>query len=277
MHFLLAGLLVGTVHLSFGCDAAAQSTREGSVDAGRQIRFQLTAWDVDPDSVKVAVSPEGVTDASFDGYFLRIRGIKHGKANVRVSGRAGDPGMAFTETFAITVGDAQPQSYLPPKTVRDYFMLLPEEYFVLEGCKWETDQDCEQARNEYLSHFLEVYDTQNGYLKGGCDGAQNCLEMAIFRKPDGSHVVGLTVTFEAESRTRFLEYSDSKWADATARVIPEFSEDLHYELPRNGTTIRVLAKVNRIDEEGTEVTELGDHLFSLKWDEGRFVRAPISR
>jgi hypothetical protein len=59
-----------------------------------------------------------------------------------------------------------------PKTVRDFFELLPDEYFLLEGCDRQTDNDCKEARREYLKNFTEIEDIRNGYFKGGCDGAQ---------------------------------------------------------------------------------------------------------
>ena len=58
-----------------------------------------------------------------------------------------------------------------PKTVRDFFNLLPQKYFLLEGCEPAKDKNCQKARAAYLKTFLEVEDTANGYLKGGCDGA----------------------------------------------------------------------------------------------------------
>jgi hypothetical protein len=75
-----------------------------------------------------------------------------------------------------------------PKTVRDFFMLLPEKYFTLEGCDREKDKDCKKAREDYLRTFGEV-DIPNGYIKGGCDGGQACIEMAIFKRPDGTYLV----------------------------------------------------------------------------------------
>jgi hypothetical protein len=72
-----------------------------------------------------------------------------------------------------------------PKTVRDFFELLPQKYFPLEGCADNpTKRNCDRARAEYLRTFLEVEDTKNGYMRGGCDGAQSCFQMALFKRPD---------------------------------------------------------------------------------------------
>lgn len=275
IRFVIAGFAAAFVLSSFGIEAAAQETRSGKVDTGRSIGFMLAEYDFDENAVEVRISPNGIVEASLRGNLLKVKGLAKGTAKVRVSGMAGDPQRAFVETFSISVGEAKRPEFLSPKTVRDYFMLLTDEYFVMEGCKWETDQDCEQAKREYLRDFLEVDDPKNGYLKAGCDGAQNCLEMAVFRKPDSTHLVGISVTVEGESSAVFLEFRDSAWVNVSEAVIPDFSEEVHYELPRNGTTMRVFEKVWREDEEGYERQGLGRHLYSLKWEKGGFARVKV--
>ena len=142
-----------------------------------------------------------------------------------------------------------------PKTVRDFFALLPEKYFILEGCFRESDKDCSKARAEYLKTFTEVEDIANGYFKGGCDGAQACIEMAIFKRPDGSYLVGLATSGEMMNDFYFLDYKDGKWSDISSTVVPEFSKKNWYELPRVGTTVKVFAK--KIDEQ---------------WKDGKFTK-----
>jgi hypothetical protein len=73
-----------------------------------------------------------------------------------------------------------------PKTVRDFFNLLPQKYFTIEGCVDNpTRENCDKARAKYLNSFLEIEDIANGYMKGGCDGAQSCFSMALFKRPNG--------------------------------------------------------------------------------------------
>ena len=157
-----------------------------------------------------------------------------------------------------------------PKTVRDFFMLLPEKYFLLEGCERAKDKDCRQAKLDYLKTFGEVEDTVNGYLKGGCDGAQSCLEMAIFKRPDGKYIVGLAVSQEMMDSYYFLDYEDDRWTDVSAQIVPQFSKKNMYELPRKGTTIKVFAK--KILEKGDdyEISEKGEKLYDLEWSGGKF-------
>lgn len=157
-----------------------------------------------------------------------------------------------------------------PKTVPDFFMLLPEKYFTLEGCDREKDKDCKKAREEYLKTFGEVVDLQNGYIKGGCDGGQACMEMAIFKRPDGSYLIGLATFAETLNDYYFLDHNNGVWSDVSSTV-PEFSKKNMYELPRHGTTVQVFAK--KIIEQGPdfEASEKGRKLYDLIWKDGKFT------
>ena len=98
-----------------------------------------------------------------------------------------------------------------PKTVRDFFNLLPEKYFTLEGCDRAADKDCKKARADYLKTFTIVEDIANGYFKGGCDGGQSCIEMAIFKRPDGTYLIGVATSGEMINDFHFLDYAGGKW------------------------------------------------------------------
>lgn len=158
-----------------------------------------------------------------------------------------------------------------PKTVRDFFSLLPDKYFVLEGCEREKDKDCSKARAEYLKTFTEVEDIKNGYFKGGCDGAQSCIEMAIFKRPDGNYLVGVATSGEMINDFYFLDYTGGKWTDVS-RDVPEFSKANWYELPRVGTTVKVFAKKVTEKGEDFEISEKGKKLYDLVWRDGRFAK-----
>lgn len=165
-----------------------------------------------------------------------------------------------------------PQTGGQPRTIRDFFNLLPYKYFTLEGCDRETDKDCRKARTEYVKNFTLVEDIPNGYFKGACDGAQACIEMAIFKRPDGAYLVGVATEFEMGSNFYFLDYAGGKWEDVSAIVVPEYSKKNWYELPRHGTTMKVYAK--KIIEQGDdfEASEKGKLLYSLAWKDGRFTK-----
>src|SRR5262249_6656652 len=49
-----------------------------------------------------------------------------------------------------------------PKTVREFFMALPDKYFTVESCESAKDKGCKKAKEDYLRNLLEVEDTANG-------------------------------------------------------------------------------------------------------------------
>lgn len=153
-----------------------------------------------------------------------------------------------------------------PRTVREFFNLLPQKYFTLEGCVANpTKANCDKARREYIENYLEVEDTANGYWKSGCDGAQSCLTLALFKRPNGTYIVALFKEFEEATENYFLEYRGGKWIDIAAQAIPQFSKNNIYELPQNGTTIAVFAK----NKNGGKAAN-GKKLYDLVWKSGKF-------
>jgi len=182
-------------------------------------------------------------------------------------GQKTSPTEANTTTAENRAPEIKATDAAQPRTVRDFFNLLPSKYFTLEGCIEANDKNCDKARREYIKTFLEVEDTANGYWKSGCDGAQSCLTMALFKRPDTSYIVAVMTEFEMGSDNYFLEYKDGKWTDLSSQVIPEFSKNNIYELPRKGTTIQVFKK-KTVD---TDITEKGAKLYDLAWNAGKFT------
>lgn len=153
-----------------------------------------------------------------------------------------------------------------PKTVREFFNILPQKYFLLEGCEPEKDKNCEKARAEYVKTYLEVEDTKNGYWKSSCDGGQSCLEMALFKRPDSTYTVAVHTLSEAEETNYFLDCKDGKWTDISSQVVPEFSAKNIYQLPRYGTTVEVFKK----NFPEPDFSERGEKIYELEWKEGKF-------
>jgi hypothetical protein len=159
-----------------------------------------------------------------------------------------------------------------PRTVMDFFALLPDKYFGLEGCDRATDKDCKKAREDYIKTYGEVVDVKNGYFKGGCDGAQTCIEMAIFKRPDGSYLVGIATFAEMMNDFYFLDYAGGKWTDVAADAVPEFSKKNWYELPRVGTTMKVYSKKIVEETADYEISDKGKLMYELAWKDGKFTR-----
>lgn len=159
-----------------------------------------------------------------------------------------------------------------PKTVRDFFNLLPEKYFEISCCVSRDEPDSEKAHAKYLEAFLEVEDTANGYLKGGCDGGQECITMALFKRPNGTYIIGVETYNTMTEYNYFLEYRNGKWYDISSKVVPQFSKNKLYSLPRYGTTIEVFAKkvIEKISEDQI-IYEIGAKLYDLIWKDGKFT------
>lgn len=155
-----------------------------------------------------------------------------------------------------------------PKTVREFFNILPEKYFALEGCNKEEDKNCDKARAEYIKNYLEIEDIKNGYWKSGCDGAQSCLTMALFKRPDSSYIVHLLTEFEGGEESHFLDYKNGKWTDIGSQIIPQYSAKNIYIPPRIGTTVEVFKK----NFPEPNYSERGEKLYDLVWKDGKFSR-----
>lgn len=159
-----------------------------------------------------------------------------------------------------------------PKTVTDYFSLLPQQIFALEGCDPTQDKGCKKARKEYLKNFKQVEDTKNGYFKAGCDGGQSCIEMALFKRPDATYVVAVAIEFEMGEEYYFLDYKNGVWSDISKKVIPGFSKENAYKIPRFGTTIEVYSTKLIEKGEDYEMRERGGKIYDLEWKNGKFVK-----
>src|SRR5262245_5975280 len=164
-----------------------------------------------------------------------------------------------------------------PKTVREFFMALPDKYFTVMGCQPAKDKGCTKAKEDYLRNVLQAEDSATGYLKAGCDGGQECIEMALFRKPDGTYVIGVTTGSELASHSYFLDYNGKTWTDISSKVVPQFSKKNYYQLPQYGTTVEVFGR-QIADEDKDEdadapadTGEKGDKLYDLEWKGSKFA------
>lgn len=157
-----------------------------------------------------------------------------------------------------------------PKTARDFFMALPSRYFSIECCAPEN-KPYRQAKAEYLKQYLNVDDPANGYISAHGDAAQEGFALALFKRPNGSYLIGFYTYGEGGVEdtpwTVFLDYKNGKWTDVSRREITKYSKAKYiYELPRRGTTVEVFAK----DENGQDWYK-GKKLYDLEWRNGKFV------
>ena len=144
-----------------------------------------------------------------------------------------------------------------PRTVQDYFLLLPERYAGISR----------ERREELLRNGNVTVDLRNGYLSFQ-DSAEDRSAVALFRRPDGSYLIAVTYLgpdlrvspdFEEVSRIYFLRYQNGTWRDVTRSTLPlPFDSRLIYELPRYGTTIKITDRN-------------GQRAYDLMWRNGRFT------
>jgi hypothetical protein len=132
------------------------------------------------------------------------------------------------------------------RTVTDYFSLLPSRYF--------------EVKNRHMllqKSFLPIIDLKNDYMQTTGDGAQPHLEIAVFRYR-GRDTVAVTSYSEMDYSFDLWRYENRKWRNVTDDLSPMISKgDLHFVLPRYGTTIKVF-QTN------------GTHLANLYWEKGQF-------
>ena len=86
---------------------------------------------------------------------------------------------------------------------------------------------------------LMADDAPNGYLAISGDAAAPGFVLALFRRPGAGPVIAVQRYDELTSRTSFLTRANGQWEDRSIDLVPDYSSQADYELPRKGTTILV--------------------------------------
>lgn len=127
-----------------------------------------------------------------------------------------------------------------PQTVVDYYLILPGEALFPPASQMNY-----VARYTYLTSKAAdenedktfTIDTTNGYFlyQGSQDMLMTTWTLAIFKKSDGSRILGISARYEggdAEScDLRFYRYDGGKWLNITEQTIPKLSFDQFYNTP----------------------------------------------
>ena len=141
-----------------------------------------------------------------------------------------------------------------PKTVRDFFLLVPESY---------VGYDRRFREDVLRGQPGAVVDMRNGYISYKATDNPEAFEFAIFRKSNGKYLAAYSVAYdpdfpETTSILRLLSYEGGRWSDVTRQLLPRaFDRRLTYKLPRQGRSIVVT------DEKGRE-------LYTLTWANDKF-------
>ena len=142
-----------------------------------------------------------------------------------------------------------------PKTVLDYYQLLPEKYFEADKekrVKWMLDA----SRGA-------VVDIKNGYIYAAGDGAQASLYIRLFKRPKGGTPLVAVKSHEPDTDEYtyidFYELKNVALVEVKEKVLPvKVNKNLKYKLPRYGKSIDVS------NSRGTK-------LYTLIWSGRRFV------
>lgn len=166
-----------------------------------------------------------------------------------------------------------------PENLLDYYYALPERYYR----PIESADLAEETLYKQRKKNLYLVDEKNMYLQYLPFPGEGDASMAVFIKPDGSHVIA-SETRECGpvclQRFSLLEYVDGEFVDVTDQLLPKVSEEtllqklrdknmceldgrcidyaFLYELPHRGTTIKIYEQLTFTD------------LVRLKWKSGKF-------
>ncbi len=190
--------------------------------------------------------------------------------------------FAFVAAAILASGSifAQKQIKPAPKTVMDFYLLLPARE--IKGLAVENRKS-----------FIAIEDARNGYIKLAAPKnndeweKDDWMEIALFKKSTGEYIIGIAsvgCTATCTGGIEFLEYRGDRFVDVTDKIYP-LTQEIEYKqylrkkrleqpelgvsilhtvaaLPREGKTI----KVKFTGEKGKEFT-----LFELTWNGERFV------
>lgn len=146
-----------------------------------------------------------------------------------------------------------------PKTVADFFRIVPERYIGFDRSFREG-----LLRGERRG---AVVDIPNGYISWDASDNPEEFEFAIFKKSNGKYLVAIDVDYDSffpsTGRLFLLSYERGKWRDVTRTTLPvKYDKRLTYKLPREGRSIEV-------------TNQNGRRVYSLTWDNDRFsVKRP---
>ena len=139
------------------------------------------------------------------------------------------------------LGAATPQSP-EPKTVADFFRLVPERYVGYDRAFRDG-----LVRGERRG---TVIDLPNGYIYWNASDNPEEFEFAIFRKRNGKYIVAFSIPYDSQfpsaSTLVLLSYDRGRWRNVTKALLPvKYDKTLTYGLPRHGRTIHVAGEWGR--------------------------------
>ena len=169
-----------------------------------------------------------------------------------------------------------------PKTVTEFYLALPGGINGIEGTSdsevpgfaddfFFYDNERNESRDSILKYrksLIKIEDLKNGYLRLESNKWQGWVEIALFKKADGSYVVAISQVACGQGCSGgviFATYKSGHWKNITRQVFPHPSQG-YYRLPRIGTSI-VLICGDKSDKQ----CHFGEELAEFQWNKEKFV------
>lgn len=236
-----------TVGLSSVNDNAVFSVNE-------QYRVDREAIEIDGQPVKEQMGdwsgalPETESSGLYSVAVISTKGLAGFTLEITLGGEASE------NSDTGDGGDADSIATGEPKTIRDFYLMMPKKY----------DNRTRQDRLELIDETSAEFDIKNGYVGAHMGTLGEAFQAAIFKKPGGGYILAYNADGDSSSNlpTKFflIDYDGGKWTDVTTRLMPVPVNKLYrYDLPDVGTTITV---TNSKDVK----------MYSLVWKNGAFVK-----
>lgn len=167
--------------------------------------------------------------------------------------------------------------FAQPRTVTDYYLAMPSNFYNFVQLKDKT------ALTNYRRKNIKIEDVKNGYLKIESNDLEGFGEVALFKKNDGSYIIGQTSNGcgpVCGGDVNFWTYRGGQWTNVTKQLFAFSENDLrrlfetrkteesdriaYFELPREGRTVKL--KCDSCDESGDAV------LAEFEWNGTKFIR-----
>lgn len=151
--------------------------------------------------------------------------------------------------------------------LKDAYLTVPAKYLRFEQCdpNSERDKECMKYRAEYLNTYVTI--DERNYFNTGGENFNPVITLALFRRSDGSFVVGVSSETTTDWTISFLEKKDGKWVDVSRSVIPNFDQKNYYQLQRYERWI----EVRRIDPNNDKGGDYGPRIYDLVWTDDKFT------
>ena len=176
-----------------------------------------------------------------------------------------------------------------PKTVTELYLALPDGIHGIQGTQdveipgfeddffFYSNQRTESRSSilKYRKSLIKIEDIKNGYLRLESKEWEGWVEIALFKKSDGSYLVALSQVAcgpGCSGGVIFSTYKSGNWKNVTNQVFPGSSQRGYYKLPRFGTTIALVC-----GDDGGESCHDGETLAKFQWNKDKFLKESAAR